>query len=37
VPAHDPLKIGTLSGILNDVAAHFSLTREELFKRLFGG
>jgi len=37
VPAHDPLKIGTLSDILNDVAAHFSLTREELFKRLFGG
>ena len=37
VPAHDPLKIGTLSGILNDVATHFSLTREELFKQLFGG
>ena len=37
VPAHDPLKIGTLSGILNDVAAHLSLTREEVARRLFGG
>ena len=36
VPNHDPIKIGTLSGILADVAAHFQLTRAELAQRLFG-
>lgn len=35
VPAHDPLKIGTLSAILSDVAAHFNKTKEELSKELF--
>jgi predicted RNA binding protein YcfA (HicA-like mRNA interferase family) len=36
VPAHDPLKLGTLSGILGDVAAHLKITRDELMQRLFG-
>jgi len=36
VPDHDALRVGTLSGVLGDVAAHFNLTREELVKRLFG-
>ena len=35
VPAHDPLKVGTLSGILGDVAAHLKIERDELVKRLF--
>jgi hypothetical protein len=35
VPAHGSLRIGTLAGILGDVAAHFELTRDELVKRLF--
>jgi predicted RNA binding protein YcfA (HicA-like mRNA interferase family) len=34
VPAHNPLKTGTLSAILNDVAQHFHLSRDELLKRL---
>jgi predicted RNA binding protein YcfA (HicA-like mRNA interferase family) len=34
VPNHSPLKIGTLSGILSDVARHFGMSREELLKRL---
>ena len=34
VPAHNPLKTGTLSAILNDIAQHFNLTRDELLKRL---
>jgi predicted RNA binding protein YcfA (HicA-like mRNA interferase family) len=34
VPAHNPLKTGTLSAILNDVAQHFNLTRDELLNRL---
>ena len=36
VPAHDPLKVGTLAGILGDVAAHLQLERDELLRRLFG-
>ncbi|MDX1973743.1 MAG: type II toxin-antitoxin system HicA family toxin [Candidatus Sumerlaeia bacterium] len=36
LPAHDPVKIGTLSSILSDVASHFSLSREETIARLFG-
>lgn len=35
IPTHDPLRIGTLSGILNDVASHLGLTRDELLTRLF--
>ena len=34
IPAHNPLKTGTLSAILNDIAQHFHLTREELLSRL---
>lgn len=36
VPLHDPLRIGTLSAILADVAAHHGMTREALIVRLFG-
>lgn len=36
VPYHDPLRIGTLAAILNGVAAHHGLTRDELLQRLFG-
>ena len=35
IPAHDPLKVGTLNAILRDVAEHFSLTRDELLGKLF--
>jgi hypothetical protein len=35
IPNHDPLRIGTLAGILADVAEHFKITREELSERLF--
>lgn len=31
----DPLKIGTLAAILNDVAGHLKITREQLQERLF--
>jgi predicted RNA binding protein YcfA (HicA-like mRNA interferase family) len=34
IPNHSPLKVGTLSAILRDVADHLELTREELFKQL---
>jgi predicted RNA binding protein YcfA (HicA-like mRNA interferase family) len=36
VPLHDPIKLGTLSGILGDVANHHDLTREQLVDLLFG-
>ena len=36
IPQHTPLRVGTLSAILADVATHFKLTREPLFERLFG-
>jgi predicted RNA binding protein YcfA (HicA-like mRNA interferase family) len=35
IPQHTPLRIGTLSAILADVATHFDLTREQLLQRLF--
>lgn len=36
IPQHTPLRIGTLSAILADVATHFDITREQLLERLFG-
>jgi predicted RNA binding protein YcfA (HicA-like mRNA interferase family) len=34
IPAHDPLKPGTLRAILGEVAAHHRLTVEVLLQRL---
>lgn len=36
IPNHDPLRIGTLAAILDSVAAHHGLTREDLLRRLLG-
>jgi len=36
IPNHSSLRLGTLSGILKDVADHFKISRDELSKRLFG-
>jgi predicted RNA binding protein YcfA (HicA-like mRNA interferase family) len=35
IPDHDALRVGTLSGVVTDVAAHHGLAREEVLKRLF--
>ena len=35
VPRSNPLRVGTLSAILLDVAGHFGLSRDELLTRLF--
>lgn len=35
IPQHSPLRIGTLSATLTDVALHFELTREQLHQELF--
>ena len=36
IPRHNALRVGTLAGILSDVAEHFELSREESAARLFG-
>ena len=35
VPAHTPLKVGTLATILSDIESHHNLTREKLLELLF--
>lgn len=35
VPAHDPVRVGTLATILDQVAKHFEITRAELLTLLF--
>ncbi len=32
---HDPLKIGTLSAIIGEMAIHFNISKEEILKQLF--
>ena len=34
IPNHDPLRIGTLAGILDAVAAHLGVTRDELLQAI---
>ncbi len=34
IPRHDPLKLGTLNGILRDVAERIGMPREELVRML---
>jgi predicted RNA binding protein YcfA (HicA-like mRNA interferase family) len=36
IPRHPSLRVGTLAGVLGDVAQHLGLTREALTERLFG-
>ncbi len=36
IPAHDPLKVGTLSAILADVAGNLKISRDDLLDQLFG-
>jgi len=35
IPNHSPLKVGTLSAILNDIATHHGLNKEELINLIF--
>lgn len=34
IPKHDPLKLGTMKSILDDVANHHKLSRNELLHKL---
>ena len=36
IPNHEALRVGTLAGILDEVAEHFQLTRAALTEKLFG-
>lgn len=36
VPAHNPLKVGTLSKILNDIAQHFGKPKNEIWQIITG-
>ena len=36
IPNHNPLKVGTLNGIVSRVAEHFELSKEQVMLRLFG-
>ena len=36
IPNHSPLKIGTLSAILSEVAEHLSMSKDVLINELFG-
>ena len=35
VPAHDPLKVGTLAGVLRSVSEHHKMNMERLLRVLF--
>jgi predicted RNA binding protein YcfA (HicA-like mRNA interferase family) len=35
IPAHDPIRVGTLSAILRDIAEHHGLSRDDLLRALF--
>ncbi|MBK8698632.1 MAG: type II toxin-antitoxin system HicA family toxin [Saprospiraceae bacterium] len=34
IPNHDPIKIGLLSGIINDVAKNLEMSKETLWEKL---
>lgn len=36
IPNHDPIRVGTLSAILSDVASHLKIPKENLVRQLFG-
>jgi predicted RNA binding protein YcfA (HicA-like mRNA interferase family) len=36
IPQHRELRVGTLNAILNDVASHLGIDRDELRRQLFG-
>ena len=35
IPNHNPIRIGTLSNILNDIAIHFQFSKEEIIEKVF--
>ena len=35
IPNHASLRIGTLSSLLNEIATHFQMSRDDLLKKIF--
>jgi len=35
IPVHEPLKVGTLSAVLADVAGYLGMEKQELIRQLF--
>ena len=35
IPNHNPIKIGTLNNILNDIAEHLKISKQNLISELF--
>jgi hypothetical protein len=35
IPNHNPIRIGTLSDILKEIATHLDMSKEELIKKIF--
>jgi len=35
IPNHDPIRIGTISNIITEIAFHFQISKDELIKRIF--
>lgn len=35
IPNHNPIRLGTLSNILKDIAVHFQFSKEELIEKIF--
>jgi predicted RNA binding protein YcfA (HicA-like mRNA interferase family) len=36
IPKHKPLRVGTLSSIVNEIAAYLEIERQKLVEELFG-
>jgi predicted RNA binding protein YcfA (HicA-like mRNA interferase family) len=36
IPSHDPIRVGTLSAVLTDIAANRNQSKDELIGQLFG-
>lgn len=36
IPNHNPIRVGTLSAILVDIALHLKVSKENLIRQLFG-
>ena len=36
IPNHDPIKLGTLNNILNDISLHLNISKKDLLNKLFG-
>jgi predicted RNA binding protein YcfA (HicA-like mRNA interferase family) len=35
IPVHNPIKVGTLNGIINELASNLEMNKQELIKQLF--